>query len=177
MKKYIILIIFAFVGISIAMTSCDDPNYDKVDARTAVVHMEVYDSDGNNLLDKTYENNIIGSDIKSRKEDGVEIPISWTGEWQIFPPSTDVEWRQICYKEEYNCIEVEHTLFGGKSETTCDITFGSLNESHKIVILHQKMSGCPQIILDGVAVPATYSNIRKIYYITTFRLIIPKNSF
>lgn len=175
MTKYITLIMIVLASM---MTSCDDAsNYDIGEARTVVVHMEVYDSDGNNLLDKTYENNIIGSDIKSQKDDGGEIPISWTGEWQIFPPSTDVEWRQMCYKEEYNCIEIENHLYGINFETTCDITFGSLNEKHKIAILHQKKTECPPIILDGVDVPATYSKIGRVCYATTFRLIIPKTSF
>lgn len=171
MNKYIALIMIVLASM---MTSCDDvSNCDIGEARFVAIHMEVYDSDGNNLLDKTYENNIIGSDIKSRKEDGSEIPISWTGEWQIFPPSTDVEWRQMCYKEEYNCIEVECHLYGIKSETSCDITLGSLNEDHKIAILHQKKTECPPIILDGVDVPAVYSTIGKGYFVTTFRLTVP----
>ncbi len=169
MNKCIAFIILA-LSFTI-LTSCDKSEYE-TDYYKIVVSMEIYDSNGNNLLDKSCDKNIINSDIRYCKNDGAIFPISWTGEHQTFPPNEDPEWEQLLYYEKYCCIEFERHEYIYDFESSFDLILGEYDKAHRIVIHHKKKSKQATIFVDGIKVQSTSETIGGAFY-ETFRLILP----
>ena len=144
------------------------------------VYMEVYDSDGNNLLDESNDNNIVGTTIKYVREDqGSTYRVSWTGKednWSVINPGP---WKQILYVKDLKSLKLYDNDCSADFKYSYKLMLGEPEQVYDISIRHIGKKDKTEATVNGKKVPVSENNEPFIfnncrYDINhTFRLILP----
>ena len=177
MKKLLLLSIILIC--MLATSACEDI----VDegSRQVAVYMEVFDSDGNNLLDESNDNNIVGTMIKYvRKDQGSTYRISWTGKEDNWSSGyNSVLWGQVLYIKDLNSLKLYSDDCIADFKCSYKLMFGEPEQEYDISIRHIGKKNKTEATVNGKKVSVSENNEPFIFnncrydYNHTFRLILP----
>lgn len=123
MKK---LFAIAFALLALIFTGCDNEDYPLVSRPFVDFRLEIYDSNGLNLLDPEVEGNLIGSQIRYKFEDQV---LPYFVKWEK-PDGNGIvheDTGQMCLDEEFNRIDIRSGDIGVDKDFTFKITIKSMD--------------------------------------------------
>ena len=179
MYKFLIYAVACLIAI--VATSCGEEGDIDISYKKVTILMEIYDTDGNNLLDDRNENNIIGTDIEYvRKDQGIQYPVSWTGEPMPLPSGSKL-WDQVRYVKgvhrngiRYCRLQfIEHD-YSDNFIVYYDLLFDKYERPYNITIHHTGDDNQTKVYINNTEVSVSgLENNPHTTFQHIFRLILP----
>lgn len=179
MNKFLIYSIICVLAV--IATSCGNDRDVDISCKKTTILMEIYDTDGNNLLDDKTENNIVGTDIKYvRKDQGIQYPVSWTGEPMPLPSGSKL-WDQVRYIKgehrngvRYCRLQFIERDYSDNFIVYYDLLFDKDEQPYNITIHHTGDNNQTKVYINNTEVPVSgLENNPYAPYQHIFKLAIP----